>query len=383
MPDSIEAIRAAFDRERRSASPPRAAGDLPLSYEAITDEWLTAILCRDHPGAAVLSHRLGVPDEGNTSRRWLFVEYDGPGRAAQLPATLFCKATHTFGSRISVGLSGGVHAEATFYNRVRPLLEIEAPRAVWANYDPDTLNSIIMLHPLAPGTEFFTLATDMTNERLHVQMALLAKVHGRFHRESSAHPALAELATWPEFFQATLRLDLKTLCGNGFRAGREVIPPRLFAREPDIWPATLASVEAHERLPQTLTHQDVHLRNWYIAESGAVGLSDWQGASRGHWGRDVAYTLASAMSVERRRRLERPLLEYYLDRLHEAGGPRVSFDEAWRHYRQQLPAALAWWTVTLAPSADMPDMQPRDATIEMVKRIAHAIDDSDALDSFA
>jgi hypothetical protein len=44
--------------------------------------------------------------------------------------------------------------------------------------------------------------------------------------------------------------------------------------------------------------------------------------------------------------------------------------------------ALAWWTVTLAPSVDIPDMQPQDFTVEMIKRITQAIEDLESLDSF-
>jgi hypothetical protein len=40
--------------------------DLPFTYEAITPRWLTAVLGREAPGAAVVSHRLGPPDSGTS-----------------------------------------------------------------------------------------------------------------------------------------------------------------------------------------------------------------------------------------------------------------------------------------------------------------------------
>jgi Ser/Thr protein kinase RdoA (MazF antagonist) len=130
-----------------------------------------------------------------------------------------------------------------------------------------------------------------------------------------------------------------------------------------------------------LIHSDVHLRNWYIRADGAIGLNDWQSACRGHWGRDVAYALTAAMDVDTRRRMVKPLLQYYLDRLREEGGPATSFEEAWIHYRQQLFSALAFWTITM-PSPDLPDMQPVDTTLEMIRRLSCAIDEYDALESF-
>jgi hypothetical protein len=43
-----------------------------------------------------------------------------------------------------------------------------------------------------------------------------------------------------------------------------------------------------------------------------------------------------------------------------------------------LPA-LAFWTMTLTPAADMPDMQPENVSLEFVKRLAVAIDDVGSL----
>ena len=76
------------------------------------------------------------------------------------------------------------------------------------------------------------------------------------------------------------------------------------------------------------------------------------------------------------------MVALYLDAMHREGGPQISFDEAWRHYRQQLVTALVWWTMTLTPGDDLPDMQPRDITLEMIRRLATAADDCDTFDAF-
>jgi hypothetical protein len=379
--DVFAELKAAYEQELANHNPPRTAGDLPITYEEITDEWLTSVICQRDASANVTSHRLDAADDGNTSRRRIFLEYNAAGRAAGLPTSVFCKASFRLATRISVGICGGLESEVAFFNQIRPLLDIEAPVGVWANFNPKTLNSIIMLRDLAGGTEFCTLGTDMTEARVRSQLALLAKFHGQFFQIADAHPALSGIQTWPQFFFRALQIGMPQLCANGFKAGKGVMPARLYARESEIWPATLASVERHNHLPHTLIHADVHLRNWYVAASGEMGLSDWQNACKGHWGRDVAYTMCTALDVDRRRKLDRSLLKYYLEQLHEAGGPRVPFDEAWTCFKQELLPALAWWTVTLMPSADMPDMQPKDASLEMIRRLTHAIDDLDALDT--
>lgn len=169
---------------------------------------------------------------------------------------------------------------------------------------------------------------------------------------------------------------------EGFAAAGEVIPAALHRRAGEIWAATVESVGLHERGPQSITHCDVHLKNWYQMTSGSMGLSDWSCCSRGLGIRDVAYAMATALQPEDRRAWERDLIGLYLDELQSHGGPQMSFDEGWLGYRQQLITALTWWTVTLTPPPGLPDMQPRDTTVEFIRRIATAMDDHDTLGAF-
>ncbi len=71
----------------------------------------------------------------------------------------------------------------------------------------------------------------------------------------------------------------------------------------------------------------------------------------------------------------------YLALLKENGGPAIHFKDAWVHYRSQLLSALTWWTVTLTPPPGLPDMQPRDITLDFIQRLSTAIDDLDSLDA--
>ncbi|HKY89603.1 MAG TPA: hypothetical protein VJM11_01135, partial [Nevskiaceae bacterium] len=115
MTSIIDDIRAAFERERDQARPVREASEIPFTYEHITPEWLTAVLCHRVPQAKVTGHRLDVADDGNSNRRRIFVEYNAAGRDAGLPERVFCKASQGFANRISLGLSGAVKAEVDFY----------------------------------------------------------------------------------------------------------------------------------------------------------------------------------------------------------------------------------------------------------------------------
>lgn len=380
----MERIQAAYERDIKDAQVATQASDLPLSYEAITDEWLTNVLCQGHPGAKVLQHRLSEPDNGSSNRRKIYLTYNTEGLAAGLPEALFCKASQDLQNRIVLGMSGGARSEVLFYRDIRPQLNIEVPFAFHANIDLDSFNSIIMLNDLSDAvSEFCNDKTVVTRARAESQMRLLGELHGRIYGSPQLQRVIEEIPTWPEFFANTLAFGMKEGSNNGFLAAEEVIPARLYKRFDEVWPATVKSVEFHSAQPAyTLAHGDVHLKNWYVAGNGEMGLGDWQCCSRGHWGRDLAYTISTALTPEDRRLWESDLVSLYLDCLHAAGGLLVNFDEGWTIYRQQLMSALTWWTVTLTPPPGLPDMQPRDTTLEFIRRIATAIDDLESLDAF-
>jgi hypothetical protein len=360
-----------------------SADELPLSYEEITPAWLTAVLGANAPGAQVASHRLGPEDEGTSSRRHIYLEWNEAGRAAGLPDSVFSKSTMTLPSRYLLGMNGGIAAEAVFYNTVLPTLEIRSPEALFASYDPDTFNSIIIMRDLAGKVTFGSHELDLTLEQAKGQLRILAALHARYYESPELETTLAEFNSWEDYFSITVdAAGFGPACARGFQQAEDVIPERLFARAEEIWPATLRSVSAHGDLPRTLIHSDVHLKNWYIDADGEMGLNDWQCSCKGNWGRDLAYGLSTALSIANRREWDEQLVAYYVEQLHAAGAPNVGFDSAWRLYRQNLFSALAWWTGTLGQPPEAPKMQPPESSREFIRRMTHAIDDLDALASF-
>jgi len=360
-----------------------SAEDLPLSYEEITPAWLTAVLAGGTPGAEVISHRLGEEDEGTSSRRHITMTWNEAGVAAGLPASVFSKSTMTLESRYLLGMNGGIAAEAAFYNKVLPTLDIRTPRALFAGYHPENFNSIIIMRDLSGQATFGSHEMDLTLEQARGQQRLLAALHAKYYESAELDTGLNDFNTWEDYFAITVdAAGFGPACTRGFAMAEDVIPPRLFARAASIWPATLRSVAEHRRLPRTLIHSDVHLKNWYIDADGQMGLNDWQCSCKGNWGRDLAYSISTGLSPENRREWDRDLVAYYVEQLRAFGAPTVDFDTAWRLYRQNLFNALAWWTGTLGQPPEAPNMQPAASSREFIRRMTTAIDDLDALDSF-
>jgi thiamine kinase-like enzyme len=377
MRDYTQQITREYHLEQPAGKGPLGAGDIPGTYESITPEWLTGILCRGIPGARVTGRKLDITDYGTTSRRRIFIHYNTAGEQAGLPSSIFCKGAQELQARINNANSGFIQGEDRFYRHFRPLLAIEAPICYFTAYNEASFKSIIVFDDLKRhGAEFCSHDTQISWQRAAGQLQLLAVLHGRFFQ--SKQP---EYLAFPNFEQLFRHIDrswnLQRLAEEGFVASEAVIPPRLFSRGAEVWPATLKSAELHIDRPRTLTHSDVHLRNWYLLPDDRMGLSDWQCCARGDWARDVAYVLSTALAVERRRDWEQDLLRYYLECLREVGGPAAEFDEAWYFYRLHMLTVLSFWTATITA-----ETHPADATMELIKRTATAVDDLDVLDEF-
>lgn len=378
-----EQITRLYERDQKLGAKAVLASDLPISYEAITVEWLTNILCGKIPGAKVTGLRLGPPDDATSNRRHIYLDYNQAGVDASLPVSVFCKASHSLINRLTLGLCGSAHAETMFYNNVRNHLIIDSPRAYFADYDRQSFVSIVILEDMANDVQFATHTTEVNRDKVESMVRLMASYHAAMHEKEGLTGSAFELRTLQQFWQDIEDLVYMEESSNtGFLAAKDVIPSRLYSRFPEIWPATKRAIALHDQLPKTLIHNDVHLRNWYVRDSKTMGLMDWGACCVGNWSRDFAYGISVALSPDNRRKWEKELLKLYLSEVKSKGIPVPSFDEAWLLYIKQLLPALAFWTNTLRPSHMQPEnMQPEVAALEFIRRIACAIDDHEALDN--
>jgi Ecdysteroid kinase-like family len=357
--------------------------DLPFSYELISDTWLTRVLCAKVAGAQVIAHTLDAPDEGTSNRRRIFLTYNDTGIKAGLPASVFCKATQSIESRFVLGLNRSSECESTFYNKVRPLLDIEAPVGLFANVNTESLNSILIMKDMAGSVQFCDEKTPMSLERVRSQLELLAKLHGTFYNDPDKRKLLdyyLPMTHWCDLTQQAINWSATRI--HGFTVAKDVIPQRLFGKLDEVEVATGKAMASHDHLPETLVHNDVHLKNWYIAANGQMGLGDWQVCVKGCGVRDLVYAVSTALAIDDRRKWEMDLIKHYLDCLAACGSSPLTFDQTLSIYRQQLFTALAMWTSTLTPAPGSPAMQPAKTSLAFIKRMAQAIDDLDALNSF-
>ncbi|MGD9665392.1 MAG: phosphotransferase [Novosphingobium sp.] len=372
-------IRAAFAAERANMQKVTDPDQIPPDFECISNAWLTAHLCKAVPGAEVVGHSLGEPDEGTNNRRRILLQYNEAGAAAGLPSSIFAKATNGLRNRLMLAHSGAIHCEVTFYREVRDGITFETPRAFHAAYDPHSFNSIILLEDLGDSA-FLDLTSHGSPDLMRRQLSLLARLHASGFGGAGMASRLTNLPSWKTRFSALMQVNLEKACTDGLAVCRDRIPADLWDRRAEIWPVTVASLDFEASTGPTLCHGDVHLHNWYFRPDGTLGISDWGVTHIGPWGRDLAYCLVAGLPVDVRRSHEDELMQHYLDALVGNGGPAITLDEARTACKSGIMTALAFWTMTAAPVAEMPDMQPADTALAFVERLAAAVSDWKALD---
>ena len=349
--------------------------DVPWDAQAITPQWLTPILCAGIAEATVVRVQVEAASSGSSVRKRIAVEYNEAGQRADLTTKFFAKTTPSILTRLTSGPSAG--QEAKFFAQVRPAVAIETPVHRDSAHDRVSGRSIHLFEDLVAtrGASFCDYRTRFSRAQMDDAIDLMALLHGQFCNDPRLPTALAWIPTYEVFFHALARTGTRIGHDQALIKSQHLLPADVFAARDKLWPAAEAGLAAHAAGARMILHSDVHPGNWYVTAAGVLGLCDWQCIAQGHWSRDFAYAMSTMVDVPQRRAWERELLSRYLTKLAQAGGPVFDFDDAWRHYGQQLPGALLMWTPTLCHPPTMPDMQPDAVSFEMIRRITTAISD--------
>lgn len=358
---------------------------VPPSAEAITPEWLSAVLCNQVSSARVVDVRVSGGDDGTSARRALDVQYNAAGASAGLPTKLFSKSTATIGSRMLLGVTGIAEGESIFYNSARPDLKLRSPHAYYSGYDSKSHRSLVILEDLT--SRGWSFPNPMTNRvrrnDAEDMVSEMAAYHGALWDSPRFRTDLAPLRPayeWQENLNRRVGFEKRTL--TGLERAKDVVNSKLYDQREKLYPAFMQSLSLHRGMSPTLLHQDLHLGNWLRDENGRMGLYDWQCVAKGSWALDYSYAIGGSLTTGDRREWQEDLLRLYLEHLKHYGTATVpSFDEAWLAYRQQSMHALAFALFTLGGSRFEPELQPKDYTLASIERIAQHATDLGSIDA--
>ncbi|WP_086820878.1 aminoglycoside phosphotransferase family protein [Allokutzneria sp. NRRL B-24872] len=360
-------------RERLTSARATNAADIPVSGKELTTAWLTAVL-----GAEVSSFSTEDVSSGTSSRWRITVTYKETG---QLPTAFFVKTTRGFKQRLTLSLARVLDGEPNFFEHLRPELDIEAARGFHGAADVASGRSISLMEDIAAsrGATFCTPKTPISRAEIEDLLTAMAHWHGRFwdSEELRGHGWLKPPSG--HFDNLDRLIGFAKRCQVGAKRARSVIPEALIPMQDKLYRGLERSLTIASEGPLTLLHGDSHVGNTYRTSAGRMGFTDWQIVMRGSWAFDFAYTVNSGLDVADRRAWGRELLEFYLERLAEAGAEAPDADTAWLAYRRQSFFPYFVWLATIGHSAIQPKYQPDEVSLGIIERTGVALLELDGL----
>jgi thiamine kinase-like enzyme len=238
----------------------------------------------------------------------LRLEYEGTAGGA--PSSVILKMGHLD----SDGRSSYANAhEIAFYRDIAPALPARVvPRCFEAVEATDTSAWHLLLEDL---TDSHFIATEWPLPPAAAQCESIVQAWARFHAAWWDDPRLGAVAgSWPDAdWEQYLPGFAEQFARFNHRFAEVLSSERreLYERLVDRAPRLLARYRSRRNL--TLIHGDAHWWNCFVPQHGGdnVRLIDWENWSSDIAATDIAYMMAMLWYPDRRRRMERPLLDCY------------------------------------------------------------------------
>ena len=280
--------------------------------ESITPDSLTLVLRR----SGALGHGRVSAVEAEQPRSTvlsrivrLLLTYEG--EAAGAPRTLIFKTG--LPERLTGGWNGG-RQEVEFYRKVAAATPPGLlPRCFEAEYDAETNHWRLLLEDLG---ETHKIVTSWPLSPTFSECETILRARARFHAHWWEDPRLGHsIGRWgdaDDVEQYLQRLngkiaDFEERLGDRLPRERRDLYALLLDRAPRLAKRT------DSRRAVTILHGDAHVWNCFLPRDGGsdVRLFDWDSWRLGVAAEDLAYMMAVHWYPDRRREMERPLLDLY------------------------------------------------------------------------
>ena len=268
--------------------------------------------------------------------------------------------------------------EYVYYRDIAPHSQVRVPSLLYGDLDARGHRFVLVLEDLG-GMEAIPQSVGVGVEKARRAIRAIAELQGRFW-EATDEPALAACGA---FLTAKQRRIMQTLYllalplaferfGNLFTADTRRLAEALGSRLD-------AHFAAVSKGPKTVVHGDYRGDNVLFGGEGLgdFAVIDWQGCGIGCGMYDVAFFLATSVSVDDRRRVEHDAVGEYHDIVCRMGAENYSRDDCWRSYRQNMLGTLMPMVLGSA-GIDVSDKALRNQTRELLGRTLTAIEDLDA-----
>ena len=301
------------------------------------------------------------------------------GGVAANPASVIVKlpTSNALAFRLAKWLS--LHRrEYVYYRDIAPHSHVRVPSLFYGDIDARSHRFVLVLEDLG-GMEAIPQIDGVGDARARRAIREIAGFQGRFW-EATDEPALAacgafltagESRIMQTLYLLTLPVALERF-GDLFTIDTRRLAEAFGSR-------IVAHFAAVANGPTTVVHGDFRGDNVLFGSGGQddFAVIDWQGCGIGCGMHDVAFFLATSVSIEDRRRIERDAVSEYQDIVCRMGAKNFTREDCWRSYRQHMLNSLMAMVIG-SGGIEMSDGALVNQTRELLGRTLTAIEDLDA-----
>ncbi len=330
-----------------------------LRPEAVTPDWLTAVLARGGIDAQIASFTAKPVGTGQIGQSVKFT-LDYARAAAGAPASLVGKFPAPGEESRGTGVAlGNYIREVNFYNHLAPTALIATPKCYFADVDPVTSEFVLMMEDLSPAEQGDQLK-GCTLEQARLALHEAAKLHASHWNDGAIEDLAWISGTRAAAAYGSADPNAIVTLWQMFCARYEARISADARRIGDTLTANFGTYATLYTGPKSLVHIDYRPDNMMFATPAGgrpLTVLDWQSLAYGCGVTDVAYFLAGALPRDRRRALEQDLLREYHDRLRRLGVTDYDYETCWTDYRSRTFALFtvafyASMIVTQTPRGD-------------------------------
>lgn len=328
----------------------------------LSPDWLSAALGIRFPGIQVTDVISGEIDQRVSTNVPFHIECAG-GLPPGLSADLWGKGY--FGEGAELYRSAG-EPEAFFYRDVAESTGIRTLRSVYADVDPATRHGVVITEDvLGQGATFLNALSPYTPDQAAESLTQLATLHAATWQRPEYRDSPWLASRLSAYLERRGIEDIRFNFDGPIGAG---VPEQVRDGERLIAAYRQLASDVETVAPWSLIHGDPHIGNVFLDGDDRPSFLDWQLVQRGPWYLDVGYHLASALSVDDRRRHEQDLVAHYLERL-AAGGVQLPEHDVWLGLRRGMVHGFYLWAITRKVKTAI--------TTELLTRLGTAVADHD------
>lgn len=346
--------------------------------QEITENWLTQALrstgAIDSAVSRVEPQVIGKGVGLMAQLARLTIAYEEPESA---PTSMIAKFAAANENKAVAQVLDFYNRETNFYNRIGSQCPMRVPDSYFGLVDQSSYDFILLMEDLgdvSPNDQI----TGASEEEAYSAIEAVARMHVKWWGGVRT-PDCAWMYDVMSTDSAKLAQDL--VYGPALAPALEKFEPhfddvtrdlcrKVGADYPAYWGGRLTQVE-------TFIHGDYRQDNLLYPGDGQEAIvMDWQISGIGKPIFDFTYFVCQSLPAALRKRIEKPLLEFYIAKLKEGGITNYSVEQAWHDYRIMVLGCLIY-PITVCGSLDLSNERGKALATCMLERNLLAIDELD------